>query len=1039
MIVMTLEEFAAKRRGAQAAIEEALRPIVREAADLTEDTDGWRDLLDEVEAQFRTYYVDEAGDTPAPALPSGWREDLSSTLKKTTAPRTETTVDRITTWLATWVLSQATMAVAESDPEDLLLEWVDMGDTHVRETHRDASGQVRPIGEPFKVGGEDMPYPGYPGVDPGLWMNCRCTLRPVLAVEAASARFQTQLMDAMTQPIEAAGGWGAPSEMKDYTPEQRKKAHTLPDGSFPIEDCADLTNAIQAIGRAKDPAKAKAHIRSRKSTLGCPDVSLPESWSTLTAASTPEERQALTVFVALPKQGQPVLEIGEEPKHVTLAFLGETDADGASLAEIAAGVAGSVEPFTALVSGPASLGPDKAKVLLLEAVQFSVLRDRLLDSDTVSEAVAQADTHPHFVPHMTLTYEADAPEADVEEIVFDRLAVWHADEQTEYALGGAAMSEKPIERDPEDECEERDPETGKCLDGPEDLPFATQVGTAEDYERVPEEGEEPLPPEMTMIPWHGVMTVEGKPTGDGRGFRPHAMRRRPLPQPLTYQKVSDDGHKGNVTVARIDNLIRADIGGGKYEIRGTGAVRTTPEADEFVGLVADFGRFGVSVDADDASFEVEEDTEDTKGAVWFTDARHSSACVVAIPAFSDAWVSLGEAPEGFMDGDELVEEIVEDEAEEERKALVASGFADVAPGRTEDGPGWLTHPVDTDRLRDYLVRGPGAAKIAWGTPGDFDRCRANVAEYVKPQHINGYCANRHYDALKTWPGRKAHAAETLELTDTQPAPVLSLVAAGRRRVAPSAFFKDPEFGVGGEDERLVRQKDGSYACPLTITEDHRVFGHIAGWTTCHVAFPGTCTTAPHSARSYADFLLGAVPTDEGIIPVGCLTIGGGHAADGLSMRAAMEHYDNVSTAFADVTVGEDVHGIWFSGWVRPGTTEEMLLAAQASKLSGDWREVGANLELMAAHCVNTPGFPISRIAASVKDGRTVSLVAAGAVERAEPQHLDAGVTASFVEQVADAIEARAQRRAEMAALAEVLAEPNREAMRQIAEAVGVEV
>jgi len=69
---------------------------------------------------------------------------------------------------------------------------------------------------------------------------------------------------------------------KDYSPEQRdkmaKNGEALPDGSFPIHDCADLSNAIQAIGRASDPAKAKAHIKKRRSALKC-DIDLPDGWS----------------------------------------------------------------------------------------------------------------------------------------------------------------------------------------------------------------------------------------------------------------------------------------------------------------------------------------------------------------------------------------------------------------------------------------------------------------------------------------------------------------------------------------------------------------------------------------------------------------------------------------------------------------------------------------------------------------------------------------------------------------------------------------
>ena len=72
-------------------------------------------------------------------------------------------------------------------------------------------------------------------------------------------------------------------DFKDYSPEQRKamakKGAAMPDGSYPIADCADLKNAIQAIGRAKDPGPVKAHIKKRKRALGC-DVELPDGWTT---------------------------------------------------------------------------------------------------------------------------------------------------------------------------------------------------------------------------------------------------------------------------------------------------------------------------------------------------------------------------------------------------------------------------------------------------------------------------------------------------------------------------------------------------------------------------------------------------------------------------------------------------------------------------------------------------------------------------------------------------------------------------------------
>lgn len=68
---------------------------------------------------------------------------------------------------------------------------------------------------------------------------------------------------------------------RDFNSKQRERLATsgaaMPDGSFPISTVADLHNAIQSIGRAKDPEAAKAHIKSRARALGATDQ-LPDSW-----------------------------------------------------------------------------------------------------------------------------------------------------------------------------------------------------------------------------------------------------------------------------------------------------------------------------------------------------------------------------------------------------------------------------------------------------------------------------------------------------------------------------------------------------------------------------------------------------------------------------------------------------------------------------------------------------------------------------------------------------------------------------------------
>lgn len=52
----------------------------------------------------------------------------------------------------------------------------------------------------------------------------------------------------------------------------------LPGGAFPINNVADLKNAIQAYGRAKNPAVAKAHIIKRAKALKAMFL-LPKGWA----------------------------------------------------------------------------------------------------------------------------------------------------------------------------------------------------------------------------------------------------------------------------------------------------------------------------------------------------------------------------------------------------------------------------------------------------------------------------------------------------------------------------------------------------------------------------------------------------------------------------------------------------------------------------------------------------------------------------------------------------------------------------------------
>lgn len=94
---------------------------------------------------------------------------------------------------------------------------------------------------------------------------------------------EISLVDRPANPEAVIDLWKADGAMekRDFSSDERKKdaksGAALPDGSFPIENRADLKNAIRAIGRAKDKAKAKAHIIARARALGATDM-LPEDW-----------------------------------------------------------------------------------------------------------------------------------------------------------------------------------------------------------------------------------------------------------------------------------------------------------------------------------------------------------------------------------------------------------------------------------------------------------------------------------------------------------------------------------------------------------------------------------------------------------------------------------------------------------------------------------------------------------------------------------------------------------------------------------------
>lgn len=116
--------------------------------------------------------------------------------------------------LAVSVLNAATWAAAAAyshlTRQKRWQQWWTVHDDRVRESHRHADGQARPVGEKFLVGGYPMAYPGDPSAPPDQTTNCRCSLLSLSAADGKAARtaYEQRTGRAITAASDPRGGVG---------------------------------------------------------------------------------------------------------------------------------------------------------------------------------------------------------------------------------------------------------------------------------------------------------------------------------------------------------------------------------------------------------------------------------------------------------------------------------------------------------------------------------------------------------------------------------------------------------------------------------------------------------------------------------------------------------------------------------------------------------------------------------------------------------------------------------------------------------------
>src|SRR5690606_1072827 len=121
---------------------------------------------------------------------------------------------------------------------------------------------------------------------------------------------------------------------------------------------------------------------------------------------------------------------------------------------------------------------------------------------------------------------------------------------------------------------------------------------------------------------------------------------RPLPLPMLYQPVTGNaGHVGSVVIGSIRDIwVEDDM------VRYSGVFNSSPYVSEVISGLADGSIRGVSIDVDIAVIDQENSTapddfeamENGAMLTVFKTSQIAGATVVAIPAFVEAYIALGE-------------------------------------------------------------------------------------------------------------------------------------------------------------------------------------------------------------------------------------------------------------------------------------------------------------------------------------------------------------------------------------------------------------
>lgn len=515
--------------------------------------------------------------------------------------------------------------------------------------------------------------------------------------------------------------------------------------------------------------------------------------------------------------------------------------------------------------------------------------------------------------------------------------------------------------------------------------------------------------------WAGPLAPIGRLTGEPqrmRQFEPGALRHRTLPLPLSYRKVSAEGHAGSVVTARILGVTYGPGHDGADWAWGWGDYLDEdiiPEAQQARYMV-DQGVMGPSLDPGGKVVGVR---DPATGIDHMAEYTMGGATLVSIPAFSDMRLyNLSE--EGDWDDDDPDMDPSYAGGGEPGCGCGDGLTATVGEGHvfTVNPSGWRGLPLaprdsvfDND---DAVKRIAADAGVGSATP-DVDKLRrafmyhdsrmpeTNTTSYRLPvgDIINGKLTliyHAIYAAAALISGAHGGLPNVPEEDKNQLRNVITDIYGVMAEEFGDPSVKAPWDRPEREGQRFAMTETEYPVAPpvtwfedpglsaetkLTVTPEGRVFGHLAAWDKCHRDVSmRSCVLAPRSQQEYVPFHLGNVIASNGVrISVGKIVMDTRHADIRHGYSAAALHYDNTGDEIAIVRAGEDQFGIWVAGALVPEATPRKVAKLRRSPLSGDWRRVDGHLELTAALAVNVPAFPVY----AMEGEQQTALVAAGTV------------------------------------------------------------